>query len=84
MAESLFGGPLTTNYLVVASIIGFMGAYLTYSANPLPDTVRALVMMGTLLGLARLFRSRLMRWAWLGLMGLLGIIPLMDGLLLLT
>ena len=61
-----------------------MGTHSVYVANGLPDIVRVLAMMGTLAGVAHLFDARLMRWAWLGLMGLLSLVPLLDVLLLLS
>ena len=40
---------------MIARVVGSLGAYLTYAATRLPDTGRALVLMGTLRGLACLF-----------------------------
>ena len=80
ITDRLFGGPLTTNYLVGALVAMGAGAYLTFTpeAEALPLTARALVMMATLLAIARLFDPPLLRWAWLGLMALLSLVPLVD------
>ena len=78
LTELLFGGPLSTNYLVLALVAIFTGGYLVYSVDTLPLWVKSLAMMATLLVLSRLFEPPWMRWAWLLLMLLLSLVPLLE------
>lgn len=71
LADKLFDGPLTFTYLVTGLVSLLTGATLTYSTPGLSDMGRFFVMMGTLLGVTRLFNSRPLRWTWGGLMVLL-------------
>lgn len=64
--------PTTWSYAGLTLGLGGWAASLVFSSNALPILVKYLVMLATIGWLARLCESAAQRWAWLGLVGLLG------------
>lgn len=78
LATSLFEQPISKNYLVLSVVFILVGAVIVYSDNNLPEIAKHVVMVATMVGIARLFNPLPMRWAWAGLVGLMSLVLILD------
>lgn len=78
LAAALFEQPVSYSYAILGVILISIGCAVTYSDNNLPYLVRHIVMLATLVGIARFFSSPLLRWAWTGIVSLLGLAVVLD------
>lgn len=78
LATSLFDQPISQQYLVLSVLLIFAGAGIVYSDSKLPETARHVVMVGTMVGIARLFKPMPMRWVWAGIVGLISLVLVLD------
>lgn len=78
LAAALFEQPISKNYLVLSVVLILVGAVVVYSDNNLPEIAKHVVMVATMVGIARLFNPLPIRWAWAGLVGLMGLVLILD------
>jgi hypothetical protein len=69
----LFESPTTWSYAGLTLGLGVLVASLEFSSTALPVLAKYLIMLTTMVWLARLCDSQAQRWAWLGLVGLLAL-----------
>ena len=78
LADWLFEQSISSNYLTLAVFCIFAGAFVVYSESNLPEVVRHLVMVATMIGIARLFNSTPLRWAWATLVATMSLVLMLD------
>ena len=78
LATSLFEKPVSRNYLTLSVLLIFGGATVIYSDSKLPEIAKHVVMVGTMVGIARLFNPTPMRWAWAAIVSLISLVLLLE------
>ncbi|QIL78426.1 hypothetical protein [Hymenobacter sp. HDW8] len=78
LATSLFAQPISKNYLGLSIILIVLGGFVVYTDNNFPDVAKHLVMVAIMLGIARLFNPQPMRWAWVGVVGIMSLLLALD------
>lgn len=78
LAASLFEQPISKNYVGLSIIFIVLGGFVVYTDNNFPDIAKHLVMVAVMLGIARLFNPESMRWAWVGVVGIMSLLLALD------
>lgn len=84
LAAALFDKPPTQAYALASIIILSTGASVAYGESHIPTVVKHLVMILSLVGVARLFSSPALRVMWVSIVGFISCAFLVDVAVLLT
>jgi hypothetical protein len=78
LAAALFDKPPTHAYSLACMFILMVGASVAYGDNHLPTVVKHLVMILSLVGVARMFSSPALRVAWVSIVGFISFAVVLD------
>jgi len=84
LAAALFEQPISKNYIGLSIILIVLGGFVVYTDNNFPDIAKHLVTMAIMVGIARLFNTEPMRWAWVGVVGIMSLLLALDVAILFT
>lgn len=78
LAALLFDTPPTRTYALAGLLILVTGATVAYSDSTIPVAIRHLVMILSLVGVARLFNSAALRITWYSIVGFISFALVLD------
>jgi len=78
LAAKLFEQPISNNYLLLALLFIVAGCAIVYSDTRLSNLGKHLVMVATMLGIARLFNPTPLRWVWVSIVCTISLALMLD------